>query len=296
MGLITCEELSKSRGGENALNDISFSINENTITGLVGRNGAGKTTLLKILSGLWRESSGKVHVLEEHPFNNLFVAVNSIYIDDQMVFSQTLSLKDILIEAERFYPNWDRELANRLFEYFQFHPKQKHGQLSKGKRSTFHMILGLASRCAVTIFDEPTIGMDHAVRKDFYRALLKDYLTVPRTIIISSHHLEEIEELLEHVLLLKHGKKLFHLPIDDVKNYAIGLTGRTEIVRQWVKNKQIIHMENVGVNSSYVVIKNDPFDLDQARRLGISVSPVTPSDLCIYLTDQEQGRVDDVFK
>lgn len=296
MKVVACENLIKTQGQLKTLNDVSFSIEENTITGLIGRNGAGKTTLLKILAGFWRGTSGDVKVFAESPFNNLLVSANAIYIDDQMDFSTALTIKEILDEAGRFYEKWDRDLAQRLFDYFSFHPKQIHQNLSKGKKSTFNMIIGLASRCALTMFDEPTTGMDTAVRKDFYRALLKDYIAHPRTIIISSHHLEEVEDLLEDVLLLESGKKHLHLPMDVLKEYAVGLTGRTEIILQWTYHKEIIYQKNMDHDTTYVVVKNDYFPLEQAKRLGIKISPVPASDLCVYLTNKTKGGIDDVFK
>lgn len=296
MNVIECEKLTKKRRQLTALQDLSFSIEENTITGLIGRNGAGKTTLLKILAGFWRPSSGKVDIFKEDPFQNLFISANAIYVDDQMRYSSRLTLSEILTEAERFYENWDAELAKRLFDYFSFHPRQAHHHLSKGKMSTFNIIIGLASRCALTMFDEPTTGMDAGVRKDFYRALLKDYLAHPRTIIISSHHLEEIEDLLEDVLLLDEGKKYFHLPMDELKEYAVGISGRTEVVMQWMANKEVIHNEQVGNNATYAIVKNDYFSIDQAKQLGMEVSPVSASDLCVHLTSRSKGGIESVFK
>ncbi|MDY0410295.1 ATP-binding cassette domain-containing protein [Paracerasibacillus soli] len=110
-----------------------------------------------------------------------------------MSFQSSLTLKELLHQGEVFYENWDMDFAMRLFKYFSFHPDDIHENLSKGKKSTFNMIFGVASRCPLTIFDEPTTGMDAAVRKDFYRVLLRDYIAYPRTIIISSHYLDEIE-------------------------------------------------------------------------------------------------------
>ncbi|RKQ33281.1 ATP-binding cassette domain-containing protein [Oceanobacillus halophilus] len=296
MNVITCEGLKKNQRKVRALSDLSFTIKENTITGLIGRNGAGKTTLLKILAGFWRESSGEVKVFNQHPFNNLYVSANTIYVDDQMSFPASLTLTEILQEAEVFYENWNGKLAKRLFDYFSFHPEQQHENLSKGKKSTFNMIVGLASRCALTIYDEPTTGMDAAVRKDFYRALLRDYLEYPRTIIISSHHLDEVEDLLEDVLLLQDGSKCLHLPIDELKDYAVGLTGRTEMVRQWIANKEVFHTNNIGAGTTYAVVKKEGIPLDNARQLGMETTSVTSSDICVYLTDQTKGGIDDVFK
>src|SRR5690625_885506 len=207
MNIIECNQLTKSYGQLKALDHLSITIQENKITGLIGRNGAGKTTLLKTLAGYWRETSGEVKVFSEKPFDNLNVSANAIFIDDQIKFPESLTLMEILKQGENFYERWDMGFAKRLFKYFSFDEKQVHNNLSKGKISTFNVIFGLASRCALTMFDEPTTGMDAAVRKDFYRALLKDYLANPRTIIISSHHLDEIEDLLEDVLLIDQGNK-----------------------------------------------------------------------------------------
>jgi len=295
MNVIECKQLTKSYGQLKALDNLSLTIQESKITGLIGRNGAGKTTLLKTLAGYWRETSGEVKVFSEKPFDNLNVSANAIFIDDQIKFPESLTLMEILKQGENFYERWDMGFAKRLFKYFSFDEKQVHNNLSKGKISTFNVIFGLASRCALTMFDEPTTGMDAAVRKDFYRALLKDYLANPRTIIISSHHLDEIEDLLEDVLLIDQGKKYLHLPIEDLQEYGLGLTGKTAIVKQWTANKEVLFTNRIGEDNSYVVVKNDFFPLEQAKKLGLEVSSVVPSDLCVYLTSQTKGGIDDVF-
>ncbi|WP_026908706.1 ATP-binding cassette domain-containing protein [Paucisalibacillus globulus] len=294
MNVIECEGLVKKYGSLNALDHISFSIKENTITGLIGRNGAGKTTLLKILAGFWRETEGTITVFDRRPFNNLEVSMNSIFVDDMMSFTNTLNLKELLSEAQAFYPNWDAELAERLLGYFNFNPRLVHQSLSKGKRSTFNMIVGLAAKCPLTIFDEPTTGMDRAVRKDFYRALLKDYLLNPRTIIISSHHLDEMEDILEDILLIDEGKKVLQLPVDELKEYAVTLSGRTAVVMQTLQDKEVIYKRNVDIDNCSVVVRNN-FLHGEVKQLGINVSPVTPSDLCVYLTKGQGGGIDDVF-
>ena len=181
-----------------------------------------------------KETTGDVKVFSEHPFNNLNASANTIFIHDQMNLPTSLNLMEILDAAASFYENWDSGLAERLFDYFSLNPLQYFSGLSKGMKSTFTMILGLAARCPLTIFDEPTTGMDAAVRKDFYRALLKDYLANPRTMIISSHHLNEIEDLLEDILLMKDGKELLHLPVADLREWAIGIQGKSSVVNEWI--------------------------------------------------------------
>lgn len=297
MTVIECRGLTKVYGEAKALNNLTCRIEENKITGLIGRNGAGKTTLLKIIAGLLRESTGELKVFSENPFNNLLVSANVIFIHDQMNLPTSLNLREILETAASFYENWDHDLANRLLEYFSLNPLQHHNGLSKGMKSTFNVILGLAARVPLTLFDEPTSGMDAAVRKDFYRALLKDYLAHPRTIILSSHHLNEIEDLLEDILLMKDGKELLHLPIADLKEWGIGLQGRSVIVDEWTQNKELIYTKSVGLDQSYVVVRNHFSEVERqnARLAGVELTPVTASDLCVYLTSKTKGGIDDVF-
>lgn len=297
MNVIECVNVSKEFRKVKALDNLSFTIEENKITGLIGRNGAGKSTILKIVAGFIKETSGEINVFSENPFNSILVSANTIYIDDQMTLPTSLNLSEILDSAAKFYKNWDHELATKLCNYFSLRPTQHHFHLSKGTKSTFNMILGIASRCPLTIFDEPTAGMDAAVRKDFYRALLKDYLAYPRTIIISSHHLDEIEDLVEDILLIKSGRELLHKSITDVKEMAVGMKGKTSVIEKWTQNIDRYHTKMIDSDHSYVVVKNvyTPSLIQKARLEGIDISAVTSTDLCMYLTKESKGGIDDVF-
>lgn len=297
MNVIECENLVKSYGRRRVLKDLSFTITGEKITGLIGRNGVGKTTLLKIIAGFIQETGGEIKVFSRKPFNSLLVSANSVMIDDQMSFPPSLDLGDILEEAERFYENFDIELARGLLDYFSLPESGYHDKLSKGMRNTFNMIFGLSSRCALTIYDEPTTGMDAAVRKDFYRALLKDYVAHPRTIILSSHHLNEIEDLLEDVLLIHEGKVQQHLAISDLKEWAIGLQGKKSAVSRWTEGQEVVYEKEIGPGLMYAVIRNKwtVETIHEVRQEGIEVIPVSANDLCIYLTNGDKGGIDDVF-
>ena len=294
---IEANHLIKSYGKIKAIDDMSFVIEENKITGLIGRNGAGKTTLLKTMAGYLRPVSGEIKVYRQDPFNSLKVAANLIFVDDNMTYPASFTLTDIVEAAAFFYPGFDKKLATRLLEYFSLNPKQRHNKLSKGMRSTVNSIVGIAARCALTIFDEPTTGMDSAVRKDFYRALLKDYLEYPRTVILSSHLLNELEELLEDILLIKDGQKYLHLRVTDLMEYAVGIRGNAQGVLSFAEGREIVHKEEFAQGSLYVVLKNDflPGQLEQARQHGLEVMPITPDDLCVYLTAKTKGGIDYVF-
>ncbi|SDN27293.1 ABC-2 type transport system ATP-binding protein [Fictibacillus solisalsi] len=298
MNVVEFTNVSKKYGKSNAVSKLSFTLAENKITGLIGRNGAGKTTLLKMMAGYVKPSSGNITVFSKDPFDNLQVSANRIFIDHQMSFSPLLTLKELLITAGRFYANWDSELAWRLFDYFSLNPDQNHAQLSKGMKSTFNMIIGLAAHCPLTIFDEPTSGMDAAVRKDFYRALLKDYLNHPRTIILSSHLVSEIEDLLEDILLINDGEKYLHLSVEELREYAVGVSGNASAIKELAQQHSLIHQKDMGSGRMYAVMKTEGAAkqaLDQTRKLGLELTPVAVDDLCMHVTSKSQGGIDSVF-
>lgn len=295
--IIQCDKVSKAYSKCVAVNNLSFSIEENSITGLIGRNGAGKSTLLKLLRGFLRPTQGTIKVFDENAFNNLKVAENTIFIDENMRYPKYSTLLEIIKAASSFYPNFDEVMSIKLMEYFAIDFDKKHDQLSKGMKSTFNMIIGIASHCSLTIMDEPTTGMDAAVRSDFYKIILKDYIESPRTMVISSHHLEELEDILEDILLLKDGTKCLHMPIEDLKEYAIGFTGREEAVRKFVNGKRVIHEESFGKDSIFVVCETINFqaEFNEAKLQGIEAKAISPNDLCIYLTSPREGGIGYVF-
>lgn len=298
MAIVRFNQVSKFFKQNQVLDKLNLQIDSDKIVGLVGRNGVGKTTLLKIIAGFIKQSAGEVTVFNETPFNSLNVSANSIFIDDEMSFPNSLQLQELLITASKFYPNWDDNFAQRLFTYFNFDPSAYHHRLSKGKRSTFNAIIGLAARTQLTIFDEPTTGMDAAVRKDFYEALLKDFITKQRTIIISSHHLEEIDDLLEEIILLKNPQEIEQYDMDDFKQLAISLRGHKQLINEWSSNRELLYKKEYGGSQSYAIVKNNfsETELAKARLAGLQIAPVSANDTYIYLTANNRGGIDDVFK
>ena len=297
MNVVECSELTKTFGLTRAVNRLSFSLEHHKIMGLIGRNGAGKTTLLKMIAGYLLPNTGSIQVFSENPFNNINVSTNLIYIDDEMVLPASMNLAEILESVSSFYENWNDKLAKGLFEYFNLNPRQHHVNLSKGMRSTYNMILGIAARCPLTIFDEPTVGMDAAVRKDFYRALLKDFIQHPRTIILSSHLLNEIDDILDNILLLHNGEKTLHMSMDELREYAVGLQGKEDTVAEITGSKEVFYQKKLGKDSVYAAVRNQysKEELQKVRLKGVEISSVAPDNLCVYLTAKHKGGIDDVF-
>ncbi|WP_082332522.1 ABC transporter ATP-binding protein [Lysinibacillus contaminans] len=296
MKMIQCEQLAKNFGSHKALQNITCAIESEKIVGIIGRNGAGKSTLLHILAGYLQPTRGTCHVFGEKPFNNIQTAANTIMIDDRLSFSNYLTLEEILGMGADFYPNWQGELAFRLLDYARLAKKAKHEQLSKGQLATFNLIYGLASRCALTILDEPMNGMDEAIRNDFYRAILKEYIAFPRTILIASHHLQEMESILEEILLINEGVVIAHAPIDELKQQLISLTGPSHALAPILADsiiytkKEIAGMTTVVVEASKLFIQEDVL-----QKKGITTAHLSTSDVCMYLTSSEGSDIDAVF-
>jgi ABC-2 type transport system ATP-binding protein len=139
--------------------------------------------------------------------------------------------------------------------------------------------------------------MDSAVRRDFYRALLKDYIACPRSVILSSHLLSEVEELLEDILLIDEGREYLHLPVSELKEYAVGLRGSAVAIIGQTNGCEVIHRESYMNDGVFLVVKNDfsHGELERLRQTGVEILPVSADELCVYLTSKSQGGIDDVF-
>lgn len=287
MDVIKTQALTKKYKDNIALDNLSITIPKNKIIGLIGRNGAGKTTFLKTCAGKIRQSSGEVLVFGEQVFDNLNVLSKIVFVDEEMQYDPSYKIKDILSLAECYYETWDRDFAAKLIDHFNLSINKKYKKLSRGMKTQVNIIIGICSRMPLTIMDEPTLGLDAAFRKDFYNILLNDYIKHPRTIIISSHLLNEIEMLLEEIVLIDNGKLIIHESIDTFRNYSIMLIGSNDFLGEFVKNKEIINSSQLG-NSHEYIIKNDlsEKDIDILRKNNVSIKSVSPQDLCIYLTSK----------
>ncbi|WP_216387190.1 ATP-binding cassette domain-containing protein [Arcanobacterium phocae] len=194
-----------------ALESVSTTFEAGTITGLLGRNGCGKSTLSMVLAGQLKHTGfvqmqwdGQTSSSPIWNNRDLMRQVALVSDETSVLTEQKMNNTIALWQATR--PDFDRDFCLELLDQWAIDPKRKPKKLSRGQKSAFFASLGLASRCPLTIFDEVHIGMDAVVRQEFYDALLADYVKHPRTIIISSHLVNEIEDIIENVVILDHGK------------------------------------------------------------------------------------------
>ena len=204
--LVTARNVSKHYGKLRAVDDISFDIEKGCITGLIGPNGAGKTTLLKALLGL-TDCQGSLSVLGLDPFRQRKELMQNIcFIADVAVLPRWIRVNQLLDFVEATHNNFSRKKAEDLLAKTKIPPKAKVRQLSKGMVTQLHLSIITAIDATLLILDEPTLGLDIIFRKDFYGNLLEDYFNEERTIMITTHQVEEIENLLTDVMFINDGR------------------------------------------------------------------------------------------
>ena len=287
--LVKTVNLNKYYGSTKALSDLSININEYSITGLIGRNGSGKTTLLKILAGILDKTTGEVAVFGEEPMDNLSVLNRLVYTYHNIAYDPNLNLKTLLYAYETMFPNFDADFANKLMNYFELNGKMKYKSLSQGMGSIFNFLCALSCRADLTMLDEPVLGMDVTVRKAVYEILLRDFNEYPRTFIISSHLLSEIEGVLSDILLIEQGELVLHNSIDDVRQSSYRIDGKQQAIEKFILDKKTITQQK-NEFSSFAIVHEPLTEATEmvAKALGLSVSAVRAEDLCIYLTRQNK--------
>jgi len=268
-----------------ALKDLNININKDNMIGLIGANGSGKTTFFKLCNGFLGKSSGTIEVIDGDPLTDITIKEQMIFSMHDLPIGDNEKLINIIKYNEEAYPTFDIEFANKLIDLFQIDKKKVYRRLSQGTKSTFHFICALATRCKVTMLDEPFIGIDIVKRKMAYQILLRDYMEHPRTIIISSHNLSELDNVLSEIILIDDGKLIFYKEMDEVREMAFRVEGSIDIIREFSKTHSLIHI-NDGVVGNFAVFEGSPNSIaaKEAKEVGLAISNVSPEDVCIYFT------------
>jgi ABC-2 type transport system ATP-binding protein len=268
-----------------ALDNLSLTIEPGTITGLLGRNGAGKTTLLRILAGLEFPTAGDIRVFGHYPAENEAVLRRMVFVREEQPYPD-LYVGAAIKVASWFYPNWDADLAEQLLADFELPARRRIRRLSRGMRSAVGIVIGLASRAELTLFDEPYAGLDAVARQLFYDRLLADFAEHPRTVVLSTHLIDEVADLLEHVVMLDRGRVLLDAPADDIRGTAITVSGPATAVDEFVAGRSVWRRERLGSRAS--VTLPGPFDFAaqaRARTLHLTVEPLSLQQLLVHTSD-----------
>ena len=216
--LVSARDVSKTFGTVHAVDHVSFEIEKGKIMGLIGPNGAGKTTLLKALLGL-TDCEGELSVLGLDPFKQRKQLMQNIcFIADVAVLPRWIRVYQLLDFVESTHPNFTRERADELLGKTKIMRQSKVRQLSKGMVTQLHLAIIMAVDAKLLVLDEPTLGLDILFRKEFYGNLLSDYFDGERTILITTHQVEEIENLLTDIMFIDDGRILLNTSMDSLSD------------------------------------------------------------------------------
>ncbi|NUU16667.1 ABC transporter ATP-binding protein [Cellulomonas humilata] len=286
---VEVRDLTARYGTTTALDAVSFTLRPGVITGLLGRNGSGKTTALSILAAFRRRTSGTVLVDGEDPWENERVLAGTCLVRESGDVANDQKLKETLEFLGDRRPLFSRELADTLMDRFELDPLSRPDRLSRGKRSAFGVVVGLASRTPLTLLDEVHLGMDAPSRYAFYDALLADWVEHPRTIVLSSHLIGEIERLLEDVVVLDRGTVLTMSDAETLRSGGITVTGPAEAVEAFVAGRDVVARQRLGRTAQATLVGTRADDASRARQTGLELGPVALQDLFVHLTDRPAG-------
>jgi ABC-2 type transport system ATP-binding protein len=228
-----------------ALDQVTLDLEPGSITGLLGRNGAGKTTLLRILAGQEFASAGTVTVLGASPVENETVLHQMVFVREDQSYPD-LKVRRAIPVASWFYPNWSHELADELLEEFDLPLNRKVRRLSRGMRSALGIVIGLAARAEVTLFDEPYAGLDPVSRQVFYDRLLADYAEHPRTVLLSTHLIDEAAGLFEKVVVIDRGRIVLNTAADDLRGAATSVSGPAIAVAEFTAGRPVWNRRRIA--------------------------------------------------
>lgn len=287
---IEVDDLSVSYGDTRAIDAMTFSLTGGSITGLLGRNGAGKSTLLSTIAAFRRPNAGRVLVDGENPYESRRLMSAMCLVREDGDLNSSDSVKCALDLAGTLRPRWDQGLAERLLDRFEVGTKKRVGALSRGQRSAVAVSIGIATRATVTMFDEPHLGMDAPSRYAFYDELLADYIAHPRTIVVSTHLIDEMASLLEDVVIIDRGRLLAHQPAEELRTRGVEMTGAIAAVDELTRHMSVLSSRSLGPTKSVVVFGEFNGGLrEHAAELGVELGPIPLQDLFVSLTSQEHA-------
>ncbi|GAT74625.1 ABC transporter ATP-binding protein [Microbacterium hydrocarbonoxydans] len=285
--VIEVQHLTKRYKEKRALDDVSLRIEGGAIYGLLGRNGAGKTTLMSILTAQNFETSGTVRVFGEHPYENAQVLNRVCFVRESQKYPDDATPRHALAAARLFFPNWSQELADELVAQFQLPMKQRIKKLSRGQLSAVGVIIGLSSRAEITFFDEPYLGLDAVARQIFYDRLIEDYAEHPRTVILSSHLIDEVANLIEKVIVIDNGRIILDEDTDAVRDRAVTVVGDAARVDAWADGREVLHREALGRVASVTVLGAlSAAERAEVTASGLDLAPVSLQQLIVRLTQK----------
>lgn len=279
---ISVDGLTRHYRGQLALDDVTFTVEANSITGLLGRNGAGKTTLLRVIAGQEFPSRGSASVFGENAATNEDVLRRMAFVREDQAYPE-LRVRHVVQVASWFYPNWNADVATALLDDFALPLNRRVRKLSRGMRSALGIVIGVAARADVTLFDEPYAGLDPVGRQIFYDRMLDDYAQYPRTILLSTHLIDEAAGLFNRVVVLDRGRVVLDADTDELRGSTTSVSGPINAVEAFSTGRTVWNRRQVASHET-LVVAGEMSDDDRARAkaLHVILEPQTLQQVVVH--------------
>lgn len=280
---IQIKNITKKYNGLTALDNVSFSFEFGKIYGFLGRNGAGKSTLINVIANRIFADEGKVLVDDVPARENMKVQEKIFCMSETDLYDKDLKIKEHFKWINRFYDSFNIDKALEISEKFNLDTDKRFKALSKGYQSIFKLTVALSLNVPYVIFDEPVLGLDANHRELFYDLLLKDYEDGERTIIIATHLIEEVANIIEEVVLIDKGKILLQESVERLLETGYSISGITKEVDDYCTDKNVIGYDELGsLKIAYVLGEKIPLP----ENSNLQISAMNLQKLFVKLTEK----------
>ncbi len=256
---IEVKNVSKTYKDTKALDGVNICLEENKIYGLLGRNGAGKTTLLNVINNRVFADEGTVTLNGDTLIENDETLSHLYFISEKLLFPESMKVKKIFQWTKEFHPAFDMDYALHISEIFGLPLNKKSSALSTGYKSILKNVIALSVNTPYVFLDEPVLGLDANHRELFYRLLIEKYSENPFTIVISTHLIEEVSNIIEDVIIIKNGHIIEKGSCEDLLKRGYAISGTASDVDEYLKTKNIGKLigEDIlgGLKTAYILGK-----------------------------------------
>lgn len=287
--VVQIARLTRQFGTKTALDNVSLTVPRGGVFGLIGGNGAGKTTLIKHILGMLRAQTGSVEVFGLDPVANPVGTLGRIgYLSENRDLPDWMRVGELMGYTRAFYPTWDDRYAEELRVMFDLDPKAKVQNLSRGQRARAGLLVALAYRPDLLLLDEPSSGLDPIVRRDILGAIIRTIADEGRTVLFSSHLLDEVERVADRVAIIHQGRIVLTAPMDEIKDTHRRMTLRFE--RTMEQPPTLVGaLSCAGGGEEWTYICNG--ESDQLRRAADALGATVVDDAALTLDEIFVSRV-----
>lgn len=283
MNAIQIKNVTKRYDNLTAVDNVSFSFGFGKIYGFLGRNGAGKSTLINIIANRIFADSGEVLIDDIPAKDNMQVHEKIFCMSESDLYDTSLKIKDHFKWIERFYDSFDLNKAFEISEKFNLDTSKRFKALSKGYQSIFKLTVALSLNVPYVIFDEPVLGLDANHRELFYDLLLKDYEDNECTIIIATHLIEEVANIIEEVVLIDKGKVLLQEKVENLLETGYSISGVAGEVDDYCSDKKVIGYDELGnLKIAYILGEKTPLSPNS----NLQISTMNLQKLFVKITEK----------